>query len=642
MPSLHTWFPLIAGAFTIIHASSIEYSASSRSVVSDALEEGAVAEKTAMQSNANSACGIWLAPSTIPGAGLGMYAGRNFRKGDLLQEYGDVVIPIVDIERHAREYNPQKEWTFLWDEYTWDAESLRMDHEGHGHVNVASPGFGAAANSFLGIYNVEEFAPLPYDEAAALHRSKDPGLGGFSMYGNRLSVARHDISAGQEFFVSYGENWFKTRPQMGPIPLYKDLKKATQLFRNFQKLQQTNRKRIIPEEVADDFWDIFIRNSKFKDSRILGAFHHEDPNELEMLKQMSLQNLRKLQSTRSLEWIEEHGTCGDHLTAAPSTLEQAGRGAFASRFLPTETVVAHLPLIHVSDRGRLKMYQLKTQSNPHRPSRSNGLLGHQILLNYCYGHGESTLLLCPYGPMVNYINHNATKANVELRWADPQRGNHMPELLEQSIEQLEKDATAKLAFELVALRDIQPGEEIFLDYGEEWEQAWREHVAKWHQYTKDHYDNLANYTSARQLNADTKSRLYTEFDQIGSPKYPSNVEIRCDKAFLDNDDWEDYAANNTITDYLQSNRDQLIPCEIMRVKLIDGHLRYTVVMSEIDPDDDSLIINHLEEHLPREAILFVDKPYTSDMFLLNAFRHDIRIPDEMFPQAWRNAIRSSE
>lgn len=643
---LHMWLPLVAGAFTIVHASSIEYSLSTRSVASDGLNEEAISSEETVSLTTSSSpteCGIWLAPSTIPGAGLGMYAGRDFRKGDHLQEYGDVVIPIVDIERHAREYSSHKEdWTFLWDEYTWNAESLQMDHEAYGLVNVASPGFGAAANSFLGIYNVEEYVPVPYDEKATLHRSKDPGLGGFSMYGDRVSVARQDISAGQEFFVSYGESWFETRSQMKTVPLYKDLKKANQLFRNFQKLLKANKKKTIPDVVAEDFWDLFIRNNKFEGSRILGAFHHDDPNELEKLKTMTMSSLRRLQSTRSMEWIEEYGTCGDHLTAGPSTLPQAGRGAFASRFLAADTVVAHLPLIHVSDRGRLTMYQLETKSKSHKPSRSKGVLGHQILLNYCYGHGESTLLLCPYGPMVNYINHNSTQANVKLRWADPQRGNHMPELLEHSIEQLDTDATAKLAFELVALRDIDPGEEIFLDYGDEWDQAWREHVAKWQQYVKDHRDEVASYTSARQLNANKRTPLYTEFDQIESPKYPSNVEIRCEKVFLDNDDWEDFAANNTIDAYLRTHRDELLPCEILRVKLIDGQLRYTVVMREEDPEDDSLLVNHLEEHLPREAIRFVDKPYTSDMFLLNAFRHDMRIPDDMFPRAWRNVVVGSE
>jgi hypothetical protein len=35
-------------------------------------------------------CGIWLAPSAIEGAGLGMYAGKKIKKGDLFQDVGDL------------------------------------------------------------------------------------------------------------------------------------------------------------------------------------------------------------------------------------------------------------------------------------------------------------------------------------------------------------------------------------------------------------------------------------------------------------------------------------------------------------------------------------------------------------------------
>jgi hypothetical protein len=61
-------------------------------------------------------CGIWLAPSTIPGAGLGMFAGRDFDEGEDLQEVGDVVIPVVDMVEHQAS---DDDYTFLFDEYTW-------------------------------------------------------------------------------------------------------------------------------------------------------------------------------------------------------------------------------------------------------------------------------------------------------------------------------------------------------------------------------------------------------------------------------------------------------------------------------------------------------------------------------------------
>jgi hypothetical protein len=74
---------------------------------------------------------------------------------------------------------------------------------GEYEVNVASAGFGAAANSFMDFVNVDEGYP-EYSIAGDLHRSKDPGAGAFTYYHSRLAIAEVDITAGQEFFVSYG------------------------------------------------------------------------------------------------------------------------------------------------------------------------------------------------------------------------------------------------------------------------------------------------------------------------------------------------------------------------------------------------------------------------------------------------------
>ena len=38
---------------------------------------------------------------------------------------------------------------------------------------------------------------------------------------------------------------------------------------------------------------------------------------------------------------------------------------------------------------------------------------------------------------------------------------------------------AGLAMNVVATRDIQPGEEVFVDYGLAWEQAWENHIQNW-------------------------------------------------------------------------------------------------------------------------------------------------------------------
>jgi SET domain len=420
-------------------------------------------------------CGLWLAPSTLKGAGLGMYAGKDYKVGQDLQTVGDIVIPIVDLPRHNEHRG--RPYSYLWSEYVWGAEGFRaMLWEGYTSVDAASPGFGSAANSFLPLYNVEEHSDLSVD-SADLDRKVDPGAGGFTTYHNRRSSALEDIQTGQELFVSYSDVWFSEREWLGPIPLSDDLNKANALALAFHDLEM---KSNAPMSVLHEAWESFVSNSVFKKSRVIGAFRHDEyKEEVETLKDKTFKHLRIEQSTRTLEWLQNYGTCADHLEAGRSTIRQAGRGAIASRDMPAGTIVAQIPLIHITDRSIFDMYQPRMEDNGEIHVDPNAPIGKQLMLNYCYGHGDSTLLLCPYGPIVNYINHNQTLANVQLKWADHWRGNHMPHLLQHPLQNLESDATAKLAFDIIATRDIKKGDEVFLDYGDAWEAAWNEHVRTW-------------------------------------------------------------------------------------------------------------------------------------------------------------------
>jgi hypothetical protein len=137
-------------------------------------------------------CGIWFARSSIPNSGLGMFAGRSFEEGEDMMASGDIVIPIVDMDMHQGNTR-----FFLWDSYTWSLD--RHGNDGFNGVSFASPGFGAAANSFLDLHNVDE---LHVEHTlVGMHRSKDPGAGAFSPYHNRRSIAKVPIPVGQELFV---------------------------------------------------------------------------------------------------------------------------------------------------------------------------------------------------------------------------------------------------------------------------------------------------------------------------------------------------------------------------------------------------------------------------------------------------------
>lgn len=155
-------------------------------------------------------CGVWVGLSTLPGTGIGMFAGKDFRRGDALLDYGDHIIPIVDIQSKFQDPKGERKTEtvpFLWTEYTWNADYFGVARMGMDSVEVASSGFGAAANSFMDFVNVKEEDSAKYTVPDDIHRSKDPEAGAFTYHHSRGSWAKDHIQAGQELFVSYGDKW---------------------------------------------------------------------------------------------------------------------------------------------------------------------------------------------------------------------------------------------------------------------------------------------------------------------------------------------------------------------------------------------------------------------------------------------------
>jgi SET domain len=395
--------------------------------------------------------------------------------------------------------------------------------------------------------------------------------------------------------------------------------------------------------VVADLWTTFVQNTPFRDSRILwGSFQHDNPRELHMLQTVYHNDVtaaRRADTQRPISWLRQHGTCGDHLTARPSTLRQAGMGAFATRTLPASTIVAALPMIHIADRDRLDMYNLfPNEKGEWAIGDDTTVQGRQLLLNYCFGHAESTMLLCPYGPMASYINHNRTLANVRLQWGSPRKGNHAPQLLEETVDHIRSSyKSAKLAMELVAIREIQAGEEIFLDYGDEWEAAWRSHVANWIP-----VPDALMYFSAHQLNEfhDKSVRLRTAYEENEEQRYPDNVQLMCDvSCYFEAELVQELHAAGMLDEYLWKRNRSWWPCAILDSGLgSKGEYMYAIVLKDVNEPFEEFVV----QDVPRDIIHFVDHPYSSDTYLPNVFRHDIRIPDKIFPQSWRNLPKGAK
>jgi hypothetical protein len=113
----------------------------------------------------------------------------------------------------------------------------------------------------------------------------------------------------------------------------------------------------------------------------------------------------------------------------------------------------------------------------------------ELLLNYCYSPNRngytSSLLLLPMAPGVNAINHadrnKHQEPNVAVMWMepkfDPDKFFVQPTDILFGNAEKENDVP-RLMVEYVALRDINAGEELLIDYGDAWQEAMEEYEMK--------------------------------------------------------------------------------------------------------------------------------------------------------------------
>ena len=206
-------------------------------------------------------------------------------------------------------------------------------------------------------------------------------------------------------------------------------------------------------------------NSPWKNkSRVIAAL--PDKEDYDEMLDVGLVELKTRRMVRSMEWLKANGVCADNMKTKVSTLPQAGHGVFANKFLAKGSVILPVPLIAIPDKSIFDMYEVSYRNRGNKKRNAvfdrSRVTRTQLMLNYCLGHEDSTMLLSPYGPAFSLINHNQTLANVRLQWADPAKSNHDPEVLSYDVDSFYDTPTSKIAMELVAVRDIHPDEEILL------------------------------------------------------------------------------------------------------------------------------------------------------------------------------------
>jgi hypothetical protein len=513
------------------------------------------------------------------------------------------------------------------------------------YVSAFAPGLDAAINCHLGLINVDKNVPV-YD-VSGLHRSTDPGAGAITPYHNCTTSVVQNIPAGGELFKDYGDHWFITRPYaFSTLPLKDDFPKAETLVHKFNRLQTgLQGKKKVSEKLLADLWGVVTSMTY---SRTINAL----PKEYEAVSLVVQEGIRAYyqpSGTRDLQDLQQTGRCLDITKPAKSLVAQAGRGLFATQLLKKDSIVAGTPMLQVQDARIFDMFNGDWFNKKEEPDRDD-LVGYQIMMNYCWKHDESTLYLCPYGAGVNYVNHgsslgkdNDTKktANVRLQWADDGVMGHNAAWLRQPPAAMGYQASPGLFIDLVATRDILPGEEILMDYGPAWEDAWQEHLEHWK--NVNYNRRSAEYQSARDWNEENgETVLRTETEQKLVP-YPSHMELRCLEEIGGNPNLKHAEAVS-----LWTLSESGVPCQILeRREVMEGDQDeendhyYKVLFAPnvwneetgyYEPGD----VWYEPDWIVRGALSFVDRPYSTDLMLEDAFRFPIGFPDALLPDAWRN------
>ena len=212
---------------------------------------------------------------------------------------------------------------------------------------------------------------------------------------------------------------------------------------------------------------------------------------------------------------------------------------------------------------------------------------------------------------------------------------------------------------------------MLINYGEEWQQAWDEHVKNWQPSSPESdFSNLTlwtdlsdknngklGYVRAETLNKDMESPLRTIKEQMTEP-YPHGVTMLCqvnpnhlaeylfepETVPFFKREWEEKLDDPDDMDEVHKHKCNVTDRYLADDDSEDGQegeqkYLYTIVFDakkRFDGQQDTIEERHEILDVPRDAIEFINTPYTSDVFLKTAFRHEMKLPDEIFPIAWMN------
>lgn len=306
-------------------------------------------------------CTTYLAPSSIPNSGLGMYTSVPYRKEEIFP-FPEVGVFIAEMKRHYR-----SEKVKLLAQYPWASTMVTFGKHDAGYGEALVSGLGMLANSHLGLHNMRHSEVWRVqrwmDGTDSLFGTDsltidDAGRGSHSWHGNVLFDASKNIQAGEELFVSYGDEWFVARSDMlGHVPGQSHYKEADESLSRFLAENKQNAQNYA---YVNAEYDKVLKEAQEKDMRLRMAFPN-NLNEVAAAVEMGTARYSAKHSVQTVEWLEENGVCIDNIVSGQSTIPQAGRGAFATRSIRAGERVTSTPLVTL-ERDELLLWETAMQS----------------------------------------------------------------------------------------------------------------------------------------------------------------------------------------------------------------------------------------------------------------------------------------
>lgn len=596
---------------------------------------------------ASDQCGVYLAESSTDHV-LGTFAGKSYARDDIIGSQ-DAIVQFVDIRSNNQELSEEDSANleaFLGTCWSGDATAGMNEAE---EVISAVGGPCFSSTGHVGMINAVIYQPstllrtdtdllkMGYDEMTS------PGRGAFTSYHNLTLLAVDKIQAGSEIFLDFGAEYNQyddvTKPNIDDYrKMDEAMEKMVVFFNKHAKSLGEPAAKEVYEFMKKDVLDL-TAEARAEAARSLLPETYQGLQAIIDVGGSALHSNPEI--VKDLEWLKAEGYCQDNLVAGLSEIEHAGRAAIAARDIEKGEVVAPMPLVPIiKGRDILTMLEYDEEDKP--PIKTK-----QFLTNYVLEHPNSSLLFFPAGPMTSYINHNGKKANVKMVWST-KSWSDVKAAQKATVDELPYFSTADMIIDLVATRNIKEGEEILFDYGNDWENAWNEHVKSWKKVVKDHKMS----PSAMVLN-----EIYLG---VGKPSKPfptsseessagDNVQLMCH--ILYDEDKIERRRNQ------DGSRTKVYPWishpttgehRLKTDLAVRGVNRMECIIEERTGDETAgykYVVRPLVEisgpkilvkNVPHDVIRYVDVPYSNPQHERHAFRHSIRFPDDVFPEAWKD------